>query len=158
MMSNRGLLAGVLFLCLAAIAIAGCGGGSDETASGESETLSKAQWVKQADAICAKANSRQEAVLRKEAQEAGGAPTKSEQEDFVHNAGVPPLREAAASLGELGAPAGAEEKAEAFIDALEKATDEIEAEPLEFIEAKSQAFTPVERQAEQLGLKVCGTP
>ena len=141
------------------MAIAGCGGSDDsETSGGEQETLSKAQWVKQADAICTKANDRQEALLQKVAEDVRGAPSKSEQADFVVNAGVPPLREAAASLEELGAPAGEEEKVEDFIDALEKAIDETEAEPVEFAEAKSAPFTPVERQAEKLGLEICGRP
>ena len=152
------MLTGVLLLCLAAVAIGGCGGDSDETASGEAEALTKAQWVKQADAICTKANNRQEALLREEVEGATDAPSKSQQADFVVNAGVPPLREAAESLEELGAPAGEEKKAEAFIDALEKALDEIEAKPLEFAEAKSAPFTPVERQAKKLGLKTCGRP
>ena len=146
-------------LCLVAMAIAGCGGSDDsETSGGEQEALSKAEWVKQADAICTKANDRQEALLQKAAQDVTGSPSKSDQADFVVNAGVPPLREAAASLEELGAPAGEEEKAEAFIDALEKALDEIEAEPVEFSEAKIEPFTPVERQAEKLGLEICGRP
>lgn len=148
-----------LFLCLAAIAIAGCGSGSDESApsSAEPQALSTAQYIKQADAICQKANDRQEANLRKALadREATGAASKSEQVSFVTSSGLPPLKEEAADLRDLGAPAGEEKKAEALITALLRAIEKIEAAPLAFAEGKSTAFVPVERLARELRLRVC---
>lgn len=142
--------------------LAGCGGGSDETgtSSADSESLSKAQYVTRADAICSEANTRQDALLTKEAQSrsATGVPSDADKESFVLNSGLPPLREAAARLDKLGTPTGDEKKAEALVDALDKALDEIEEEPLDFAEAKSNPFAPVERLARELGLEVCGLP
>ena len=142
---------------IAVLAIAGCGGGSDET---EPEALSKAQYIKQADAICNRTNDRQEALLKQEIQDrkATGVPSNSERSAFVTNSGLPPLEEEADRLEALGGPTGEEDKAEALVSALRKAVTDIEAEPLAFAEAESEAFAPVEQIALKLGLKVCGYP
>src|SRR6187200_764908 len=119
MLSTRGVTAGMLALCLAALAFAGCGGGGD---SDEPEALTKAQYVKQAEAICAKTDAKQSKLLSQElkARAGTGPASKSEQEAFVTNAAVPPLEEEAEGLSELGGPEGEEKQAEELVEALEK--------------------------------------
>jgi hypothetical protein len=155
MLSTRGVTAGILFLCLAALAFAGCGGGGD---SDEPEALTKAQYVKQAEAICKKTDAKQSKLVSQElkARAGSGPASKSEQEAFVTKAAVPPLEEEAANLAELGGPEGEEEKAEAMVKALEKATQEIKEDPQAFIEGQSKAFVPVEKMASDLGVEACG--
>jgi hypothetical protein len=151
------VIPGVLAACIAAAAIVGCGGDSAETGA---ETLTKAEYVKRADAICAKANSQQEALLNKEIETrpAQNAASKAEREAFVINAALPPLKDEALQLEELGPPQGGEEKAQALVDALQEAVKEAEADPLALADAESQAFVPAEELARELGLEVCGGP
>jgi hypothetical protein len=153
------LSVGALVLFLVAAALPACGSSGDSTSSGEPQTLTITQYVQQADIICRKADARQSALLRKLPQEQTSAPeSKALQEVIVLKAGIPPLKEEAAELDELGVPAGKEKQSEEFLAALEKAIAEAEAEPIPFAEARSTPFASAEQLGAKLGLQVCGRP
>src|SRR5918999_1574964 len=84
------------------LAFAGCGGGDDEE---QPDSLTKADYVKQADAICAETEKRQRALLTEFQQEnknAGGGPQAME--EMITSAALPPLERQAKELAELPPP------------------------------------------------------
>jgi hypothetical protein len=116
-----------LFLCALAGALAvGCGGSS---------SLSKAEFIKQGDAICLKGNKKKGAALEAFLLKSGAGPNKPltlKQAAYeTTKVLMPPIQAMAEELNELGAPAGEEAKVEAITDGVEKAVtasdDEAEA-------------------------------
>ena len=137
-------------LSLAAI-VAGCGGG-ESTAS---EPLTKAEFIKAADAICEKADEAQEAELAAYVKKNPKAEAnKAEQTKLVAIAGLPPVRTEIEELAELGVP----EEAEALLGEMEKALEESESDPSSVLDSTDNPFTAVEKEAAKFGFKACNTP
>jgi hypothetical protein len=142
------LFAGVLLVAL----VAGCGGSSD------SSSLTKAEFIKQADAICTKGEKSLEESAEKFAKENDvntGKPTKAQQEEVIQQVVAPEIRQQAEEIGDLGAPSGEEDKVEAIVTSVEEGADELESKPAQLIEGKN----PLEhgsKLAKEYGLKVCG--
>jgi hypothetical protein len=136
--------------------VAGCGGGDDETTD-ETVTLTKAEFIKQGDAICKKAGDQSEEEAEEFAEENGFTlekASKDQLEEAVAEVLVSTLRQQADEISALGAPEGDEEQVEEIIVSLEGATDEVEDEPsLVFEEG---AFDEPNELAKDYGFKVCG--
>jgi hypothetical protein len=146
---------------------AGCGGGNDQgtgsaastgaTSSPTSSkaTLTKAEFIKQADAICEKTDKVQEAGLKAYLQKKPEAQsTKAGQSKMVLAVGLPPIQTEAEELAELGAPSGDEAKVAAIVDGIEKAVEKGEAEPGSLLTGSSP-FTEVDKLAGEYGFKAC---
>jgi hypothetical protein len=153
-MSKR-LIALLAALAALALVVAGCGGGSDST---DSSSLTKAQLIKQGDAICEKGEETLEAEANEFAKENGidtSKPTKAQQEEVIEQVVAPALRKQAEELRELGTPSGEEEAVEEIFDTLEEGTEELEEEPGKLLEGNN----PVEKAgnlAQKYGFKECG--
>jgi len=120
-------------LALAALAliVAGCGssGGSgsssgESTSAGgeDSSSLTKADLIKQGDAICKQGNEDVEGEANEFAKENGidvNKPSTSDQEEVVSQVIGPAIMRQAEKIGELGAPSGEEEEVEAIVAAVE---------------------------------------
>lgn len=152
-MLSKWVTGAFISIFLAGLAI-GCG------SSSSGEGVSKKQFAKQADAICEKANEKQEQLLESELRKLAGkgSLSNSEKEHIVNSAGIPPLEEEATKLDELPAPSGEEEKVEGIIAAIEDGTAQVEKEPAAFAEGESSAFAEAEKLASKFGMKVCGQP
>jgi len=143
----------MLALLLAfAIGLAGCGGGSDTT---EASTLTKAEYVKQADQICAKTEGRQRALLTKFQKEntklgSGQAAT----EKMISFAALPPMEEQIQELSQLPPPSKEAAKAKAYVKELEKGLEIAEQEPGTLLITPG-AFTKSEEAAQAFGFKTC---
>ena len=150
-MSKRliALLAGVVAILVVA---AGCGSSSD------SSSLTKAEFVKQADQICTKGEKSIEDGAEKFAEENNvntEKPTKAQQEEVIQQVVAPEIRQQAEEIGDLGAPSGEEEKVEAIVTAVEEGADELESKPAQLIEGKNP-LSHSSKLAKEYGLKVCG--
>lgn len=133
-----------------ALFVAGCGGG-DSTSS-----LTKAQFIKRADAICTKANNDQLVAVQKAAK----STPKSEQnqagkEKIIVTAGLPPIAKEAEELAELGIPDGDEKEVEAIIAGIEFALKKGEENPVLVLEGAASPFIPVNKLAAAYGLESC---
>ena len=143
---------------LAAVAVAvGCGGGDEE------EALSKAEYVKQGNEICADFNQ----DVGKDAEKAF-AGLKSEKDltpdkarEFF-DAALPKFETAVADLDALGPPEGDEDTVKAIIDAgksdakkIEEAKDDDEA--IRGFVLGESATPEFDQKAEAYGLADCGT-
>ena len=157
-MSKRliALLAGVMAI---AIVAAGCGSGSDDSTD-TVVVLTKTEFIKQGDAICAKGSKQIEDEADEFAKDNNvdtSNPTKAEQEEVIKTVVGPVLQTQADELGALGAPDGEEDKTAAIISALEEGADELEADPASLLE--SNGATPLDKARElanEFGFKTCG--
>jgi hypothetical protein len=152
---NRASLAVLAALVVLAAIVAGCGGDDDSDTS--SDSLTKAEFVKQGDAICEKANEESEAEAEKFAKENDfklERPTKEQLEEAVSEILVPNFKRQVDDLKALGAPEGDEEQVEEIISSLETTADEIEGDPSLVFE--EQILKEPAQLAEDYGFKVCG--
>ncbi|HET9593174.1 MAG TPA: hypothetical protein VFP17_09690 [Solirubrobacterales bacterium] len=136
--------------------VAGCGGGSDS--SSDSASLSKAQFIKQADAICEKGDEEANEEVEAFAEENNvntSKPTKKQQEDVITEVVAPNVQGQVEEISELGAPEGDEKQIEAMVDAVEEGVEELEADPSKLIEGKNP-LGKGSKLAKEYGLKACG--
>lgn len=146
---SRGLIAVVLGVLAVAIAGAGCGGG-DDSGSG----LTKAEFVKQGDAICAEADAEKNAGLEAafERQTKSGNPlSKGFEQKLVTEVALPPVSAMTEELAALDAP---DEEAEAIVSAYEESVREIEDDPSSVL-GGSNPFEAADKLAGEYGFKRC---
>ncbi len=152
---NKAFLAVVAVLVALAAIVAGCGGGDDTT--DETVTLTKAEFIKQGDAICKKGNDQSEKEAEEFAEDNDFSlekASKDQLEEAVSEVLVPNLERQTEELDALGAPEGDEDEVEAIIVSLEDATGEIEDDP--GIVFQGGVLKKPSKLAESYGFKVCG--
>jgi hypothetical protein len=158
---SKPLVALLAALAALALIVAGCGGGSDSTGStegGGSGSLTKAELIKQGDAICEKGEEELEEEANEFAKENGidtNKPTEAQQEEVIEQVVAPALGKQAEELRALGTPSGEEAAVEEIFDSLEKGTEELEEDPGQLLKGKN----PVEKAsqlAKKYGFKECG--
>jgi hypothetical protein len=144
------------------IGASGCGGGSD---GGEISTssLSKAEFIKRADAICAKGQQQVErnfgAYAKKtnlNVQQVTKNPTKQQVDGLVHSVLLPAIKQEVTQIRALGAPRGDEDKIEAMLAAVEEGIETAEDLPRTVLEKTDVAFGVSSRLAKEYGLVACG--
>jgi hypothetical protein len=147
-----------LLAALAALAliVAGCGGGSDSTES--TSSLTKAEFVKKGNAICAKGNEEIEEGFEEFGKEHGFSkekePSEAELEEAVETVLVPKINKELESIRALGPP---DEEAEAILDAAEEALEKGEGDPKQFLKEESAGpFAKANKLSREYGLTKCG--
>jgi len=127
----------------------GCGG---------SDSPTKAEFVKQADAICAETDKTQRVGLADYQQENPGSESnEAGQSKAIVEVGLPPIRQEAEELAALEAPSGDEEKIEALVTEIEKAIEKSEADPTLLLGAENP-FDQATKLATEYGFKACRNP
>lgn len=156
--STRGSAALVGLLALLALVIgAGCGGGDDD---GGDSSLTKAEFVKKADAICVRREEEKNKALQAAFNDASkeklkGQKAQEAQEEIIADAALPPIAEMVEELADLGTPSGEEEKAEAMVEAFEEEVSNIEGDLKGTVEGKVGNFDKANKLAEKFGMKSC---
>lgn len=154
---NRRLLA-VLAAIFAVGLIAGCGSSDDSTDTvEETVTLTKAEFIKQGDQICKRAEGEAQAEAEEYAEENGFAlesASDEQLEEAVVEVLVPALNRQIEELDALGAPEGEEERVEEIIVALEDGAAEIEDDPS--LTFKGDPLNEATRLAGDYGFEACG--
>jgi hypothetical protein len=147
-------IVGIAVALLLLVVGVGCGGGSGDTTS----DITKAQFVKKANAICAEFSKKRAAAAEKEFNsklaDAGklNSEVKELGEKLLKDSLIPLVKEQQEELESLGAPAGDEEKVEAMMANLGKAIGEMEDAEFQDVVAGDQ-LDPFEAEAEKYGLK-----
>ncbi len=161
-----------LLAIVGALGFAGCGDDDDETtstttdsgttgatgATGESgAAVLPADFIKEADAICAEGDEAIDAEAKKTFG-GGGEPSNEEQEAFVTDVVVPNIQDQLDQLAELDPPEEGAEEFEALISDANAALDEVESDPAGLFESGGgeDPFADVNKQAKALGLTDCG--
>lgn len=155
---GRGTIAIAVALAVAAL-VAGCGGGSDSSSSSSTGSVSKAVFVKKADAVCQKGTERmQRAILvflkqHKDVKR----PNKTQSEKLVGTAIVPSVKTEIKELKALDVPEGDEERVDAIISALEEGLETAENNPEAVVASSSAVFGISGRLAGEYGAEACGS-
>jgi len=138
---------------------AGCGGGGDSTATDESVALTKAEFIKQGDAICEQGNDQLEDEADEFAEDNDvdtSNPTEEQQEEVIVTVVGPALQSQADELSGLGAPEGEEDKVTAIVEALEAGAQELEDDPGSLLESGAEPLEEANKLATEFGFKTCG--
>lgn len=162
-MSKR-LIAAFFGVLAIAVVGAGCGSSDSSSSSGGDESstsaLTKAEFIKAADAICEEGNEAIEGEAEEFAEENEidtEKPTEAQQEEVISDVVAPAIRAQAEGISSLGAPSGEEESVEAIVEAVEAGADEAEEEPGVLLsEEGGGPFDEANELADEFGLKVCG--
>jgi hypothetical protein len=148
------LLAGMLAVSLI---VAGCGGGSDESNTGA--TISKAAFIKKADAVCSGGNKRMEIAFAHflEAKKNVKHPSNADYEELVGKVLIPNVSREIKEIRALGAPSGDEDRVNGFLEALEEGIEVAERDPKVVVSSSEAVFGIPSRLAKEYGLGVCGS-
>lgn len=142
-----------------AIVIAGCGSGSDNTET--TSSLTKAEFVKKGNALCAKGNEEIEEGFEKFGKEHGFSkekePSNAELEEAVESVLIPKISKEIEGIRALGTPAEGGAEAEAVLDAAEEALEKGEEDPSVMLKEESAGpFAKANKLAREFGLTKCG--
>ncbi|MGN6275393.1 MAG: hypothetical protein ACTHNP_05600 [Solirubrobacterales bacterium] len=155
-MSKR-LVALFAALAVLALIVAGCGSSSSTTTE-TTNALTKAEFVKKGNAICAKGNEEIEEGFEEFRKEQGFSkkqePSKAQLEEAVETVIIPKIGKEVESIRALGPP---DEEAEAVVAAAEEALEKGEEDPSVFLKPESAGpFAKVNKLSREYGLTKCG--
>lgn len=155
---NKGLIAVLVGMLAGALLVAGCG--SDSSTGDTTASITKAEFVKQGNAICKEGNEEIEGEFEKFAKENNlsekKAPTEAQLEEAAEQFLIPAITRQVEGLRALGAPSGEEEKVNTLLDNAETALEEVEEDPSLLSGENSEPFEDVNKEARAVGLTTCG--
>lgn len=142
------------------VAVAGCGGsGGSSAADTTTATISKAEFIKKADAICTNGQKRSQSEFTAFAEEnpnpKAKEPTAAEWSEIGTQILVPALRRQLDEIRQLGSPAKDEAQIEEFLDQTEEAIEKLEEEP-ETAKSPAKLLADAHKTIKGYGFKVCG--
>ena len=133
---------------------AGCGDDDDSGDSGDSggDALTKAEFVKQGNAICTEGN----AEINEGFAALGPQPSEAKQQEFILDTLVPNAQGQLDQIGELTPPEGDEDEIDAILAAGEEGLTKVEEEPAALYRSGSaDPFNEFSQLAGDYGLTVC---
>jgi type IV pilus biogenesis protein CpaD/CtpE len=138
---------GMIFVALAVFS-AGCGSSDSE------ESLTKAEFVKQANRICKESEKERGEIISEAVQQANPKGNlQAQQEDALEKA-LPTYEDAARKIDELGAPEGSEDTVDAIVEAMEEASEKVRAN-LQTAAVSNVPFNKANELTESYGLNAC---
>jgi len=146
----------VAALFLAGLVVAGCGS-SNSSSTETTAAISKAEFVKQGNAVCVKGEKAQEAEVNAYVKKHGlekQQPTKAQNAELVETILVPNIQSQIDGVKALGAPSGEEQQVSSALELSQQTLEKIEASP-ELAFGKENAFAAAGKQLHALGLKEC---
>lgn len=142
-------LVAVVVLALGVV-VAGCGGAPTETGADTARaTITKADFIAQADRICAAGN-------EKIGEAAGMNATERGQEEFTLDTFLPAIQGEIDGVRALPVPAGDGEEITAFLDSAQNGLSEIQQDPSLSMDPETNPLNDAGRLAKEYGFKVCG--
>lgn len=147
----------IVGLFAAGLVWAGCGGSSDSSSEVTASSLSKAQFIKQADAACKKGEEEVQSDFKAFASENENLanPTEDQFSELIETVLVANVEQELEDIRALGAPSGDEEKVEAILAAREEGVEEAEAQPKRAVESSLAGFEKANGLAKAYGLEAC---
>jgi hypothetical protein len=149
---SKQIAAALAALLLAGMLAAGCG------SSDSAPALTKAEFIKQGDAVCGKAEKEKKIAIESFLQDSGAGPEKpltaAQNEEFVTTAILPPIKVQVEELEALGVPD--EQKASDIVEGLGEVVENVEGDPT-LLTGKSDVdpFEDVAKKARAYGFKTC---
>lgn len=153
--------ASAIIVAVAVLVLAGCGG--DDGAGDETEgiavstgSLAKAQFLKQANAICQAGTEEVQAGFIAGLRRGQGQTSQDEQaKEIVDEVLVPAYEKQIDEIAALGAPQGDEEEITLILNEIDRALREAESQPLDAIRG-ANPFASAAKEASAYGLSACG--
>lgn len=130
----------------------GCGSSDDSSDSTTTASLTKAQWIAQADAICKTGNDKTNAAAHQQFQQ---RPTAQQIEQFTTDTIIPDTQQELDQIKALGFPTEQGSQAEAVLTSAQDSLDKLKADP-SLAAANGDPFAETNQMAKAYGLKVCG--
>lgn len=157
-MNARGFFLAAATLAALLLAI-GCGSSSDPEVTVQTGSLSKAEFIEKADAICAAARSEFETKYASffKAHEADFKKKQSATatlDEAIQSTIAPNLTKEIEQISELGAPSAYAPKVASFLNTLQSQLQEVEDEPTK-VSATPYPFKKTEDVASKAGLNGC---
>jgi hypothetical protein len=155
----RRSLGGLFFaamLSIAALDLAACGGGAKAktaTADTSAPAITKSEFVRRANAICAKGNAENKAAGAK----LGSEPAEAQVVAFVRETEVPSVQAQINALKALGAPPGDSAKVSKMLTLAQAAVDAVKAQPT-IVTSGANVFARFAQVAHPYGLISCAPP
>jgi hypothetical protein len=153
---NKGLLALLAGALAVALVIAGCGSNSSSTTA----SLSKAEFVKQGNAICKAGNEEIEEGFEEFTKENNLSktkpPSKAIQEEAAETILIPAINNQVEEIRALGTPEGDEGEVDEILTDAEEAVEEGEEDPTSLLGAEPAKFKELNKESREYGLTVCG--
>jgi hypothetical protein len=134
---------GALVVAGLVLLVSGCGG------SNSTSSLTKAEFIEQADAICENADGAQLAAVARVTRRSSGNKAADERELLIQ--GLEPVQRQAEEINALGAPSGDEAQVSAIVVGMEEAVGGTEEAPDKVV----AVFAKVNKLAKAYGLKAC---
>jgi len=162
----RSTTLGITTLAIIAMALVGCGGGSNDDGDSSqiavaSTSISKAQFVRDANDLCAREKKKlypkAQTLLNKDLG-ANGLPTEEQYLKTLNTVLLPGLEMWVEKIGALGAPAGDESKVETFLASMQKGIDGGKDLPKSETIRIEQLLRPAGEMAKDYGIKACAFP
>lgn len=158
---SKGFLALLASVVAIALVAAGCGSSSDTTGSTSEATLTKSEFLKKGNAICAAGNKEIEEGFEEFTEEEGindkAPPSKAQSQKASETILLPTINKQIEGLRELGTPEGDEGEVDELLTSAEEAVEKGEEDPVALIEEEgSNPFAEVNKAAREYGLTVCG--
>lgn len=139
---------------VAALAVAGCGSSDDDSSSDDTSTdITKAQFVEQANAICAGSNKAIDTAAKKVF--GNGQPTQAEFESFINSTALPQVETQITAIHELGIPAGEEDQVNEILDSADSALADAKSDPTTMADQANDPFADANKLAAAYGLNEC---
>jgi hypothetical protein len=154
---NTRLIALLAALTTIALLVAGCGSSDDRTtdSAGDAAAPTKAEFIKEANAICTSGNKEIENGFEELAEEEGFSekkpPSEEFQEEAIETVVIPGVQSQLDEIRALGFP---DDEAEAIVDSAEEDLEEAEDDPKTL--GETDAFKETNKEARAYGLSVCG--
>ena len=140
-------------LAIATLGFAACGSGGKATSATvdrTAPTISKSEFVRKANAICAKGNAQNKAAGAK----LGPQPTEAQVVAFVKRTEVPAVQAQISALTALGAPAGDQATVANMLTLAQDGVNAVKAQPT-IVTTTADVFAPFAHVAHPYGLTSC---
>lgn len=148
----------VALVVMIGFAGAGCGSGGDGNTA--TASITKAEFVRKANAICARIHGQAQAEFLSYLKNHGEEPSTAAavtalQAKLAEKYVISPKLQEAEELAALGVPSGGESQAKAIVAAFEEGVEKAEEQPAQTGRNSTKAFGAAERLAGEYGLKGC---
>jgi hypothetical protein len=148
---QKGAAAFVVTLGLGLI-LSACGDGGSTSAM-----ISKAEFLKQGNAICKNGNKQIQAAAEQQFPKSSGRPSQAEQVKFATQTVIPNIQHQIDAIKALGAPEGDEATVETITSEAQSALDEAKKDPTVLASNGPGIFAKADKFANSYGLNACGS-
>jgi hypothetical protein len=145
----------IVLAAVACAALAGCGGSDSSATASTNTTITKAQLIKQGDAICRKTDTIQREALAAYTKKHGEPTAFGALGKMLAKVALPPIGTEIEELAALGAPKGDELQIEVIISGFEKALKGAEERPNTLLDSGEGEFARPDKLAGNYGFKDC---